>query len=52
MFDNDKIFFSPTNLSVETASVGSIDSVTPSPTPGGQTAQAQEAETPEVVVQN
>merc|ERR1712025_599494 len=37
---------SPTNLSVETASV------TPSPTPGGQTAQTQEAETPEVVVQN
>merc|ERR1740124_766066 len=43
---------SPTNLSVETGSVGSVESVTPSPSPGGQTVPAQETEAPEVVIQN
>ena len=36
---------SPTNLSVETASVGSVDSVTPSPTP--QPVQTQKVGTAE-----
>ena len=34
---------SPTSLSVETGSVGSVDSVTPAPSPGpGQTEQPQQ----------
>merc|ERR1719158_463647 len=42
---------SPTNLSVETASVDSVDSVSVTPSPTPQTAQTQDTETPEVVVQ-
>ena len=38
---------SPTNLSVETASVGSVDSVTPSPTP--QPVQTQKVGTAETI---
>jgi len=42
---------SPTNLSVETGSVGSVESATPSPTPAVNVAQSQESVTPEVVVE-
>ena len=38
---------SPTNLSVETASVGSVDSITPSPTP--QPVQTQKVGTAETI---
>jgi len=46
---------SPTNLSVETGSIGSVESVSPAPSPGVQVPSQQKQEDvvpPEVVIQN
>jgi len=50
--DGDKTSESPTNLSVDTGSVDSVESVPPSPSPQAANQATQEAPAPEIVIKD